>query len=67
MLQRLKDEWNIAILITTHYMSEAEFCDRVVLLRDGKKIIDDTVKNLYQIHPDAHNFEDIFLDYYNSN
>lgn len=64
MLQNLKEEWNIAILITTHYMSEAEFCDRVVLLKDGKKIADDTVKNLYQIHPDAHNFEDIFLDYY---
>jgi ribosome-dependent ATPase len=64
MLQRLKEEWNIAILITTHYMSEAEFCDRVVLLKDGKKIADNTVKNLYRTHPDAHNFEDIFLDYY---
>ncbi len=64
MLQKLKVRWNIAILITTHYMSEAEFCDRVVLLRRGKKVADDTVEALYRRFPDAKNFEEIFLHFY---
>ncbi|ADN09365.1 ATP-binding cassette domain-containing protein [Sulfurimonas autotrophica] len=64
ILRKLKEQWNISILITTHYMSEAEYCDRVVLLKQGKKIADDTIENLYQSHPDANTFEDIFLSYY---
>jgi len=64
LLKLLKEKWGISILITTHYMSEAEYCDRVVLLRDGKKIADDTVENFYKKHPDANNFEEIFLEYY---
>ncbi|AKF25613.1 response regulator receiver protein [Sulfurovum lithotrophicum] len=66
MLHRLKISWGISILITTHYMSEAEYCDRVVLMRQGRKIADDTVKALYAKHPEARNFEDIFLSYYRS-
>ncbi len=64
MLKLLKQKWGISILITTHYMSEAEYCDRVVLLKRGKKIVDDTVENLHKKHPDAKSFEDIFLYYY---
>ncbi|WP_201352904.1 ATP-binding cassette domain-containing protein [Hydrogenimonas urashimensis] len=64
MLQLIKERWGIAILITTHYMSEAEYCDRIVLLKQGKKIADDTVENLYKTYPDAKNFEEIFLQFY---
>ncbi|MFT7005119.1 MAG: ribosome-dependent ATPase [Sulfurimonas sp.] len=66
ILHRLKEVWGISILITTHYMSEAEYCDRVVLLKQGKKIADDTVENLYKQHPQAQTFEDIFLTYFRS-
>jgi len=66
ILKKLKEKWGISILITTHYMSEAEYCDRVVLLKDGKKIADDTLANFYASHPDAETFEDIFLTYYRS-
>ena len=66
ILKKLKEKWGISILITTHYMSEAEYCDRIVLLKEGKKIADDTVSNLYTSHPDAKTFEDIFLAYYRS-
>jgi ribosome-dependent ATPase len=64
MLHQLKTQWGISILITTHYMGEAEYCDRVVLLKEGKKVADDTVGNLYKAHPGAKDFEDIFLAYY---
>lgn len=64
ILRKLKEKWNISILITTHYMSEAEFCDRVVLLKQGKKIADDTIENFYKAHPDAKTFEDIFMTYF---
>ena len=64
LLRILKTNRDISILITTHYMSEAEYCDRVVLLKDGKKIADDSVKNLYKQHPQAKEFEDIFLEYF---
>lgn len=64
LLVALKEKWKIAILITTHYMSEAEFCDRIVLMRDGCKVADDTISNLYTAHPNAKTFEEIFLEYY---
>ena len=67
ILRKLKEQWHISILITTHYMSEAEYCDRVVLLKQGKKIADDTIEDFYKTHPDAKTFEEIFLTYYREN
>ncbi len=61
LVKELKEKMNMAILITTHYMSEAEYCDRVVLLKAGKKISDNTVENLHKKFPDAKNFEEIFI------
>jgi ribosome-dependent ATPase len=64
LIHQLRDKWGISILITTHYMSEAEYCDRVVLLKRGKKVVDDTVENLHKKFPDAKSFEDIFIRFY---
>ncbi len=64
ILRSLVKEWGISILITTHYMSEAEYCDRVVLLKEGRKVADEKVEVLHKLHPDAKSFEDIFLEYY---
>ncbi len=64
LLHQLKEKWGISILITTHYMTEAEFCDRVVVLKQGKKIVDDTPENLHKKFPDAKNFEEIFIKFY---
>ena len=67
LLHQLKQKWGISILITTHYMSEAEYCDRVVVLKQGKKIVDDTPENLHKKFPDAKTFEDIFVRFYEEN
>jgi len=64
LLEELKIKMGMAILITTHYMSEAEFCDRIVLLKDGRKVADNTIEELYKQFPHAKDFEDIFLEFY---
>jgi len=48
------------IFITTHYMDEAEYCDRVSIMVDGKIEALDSPKNLKkQFKVDAMN--DVFL------
>ncbi len=39
---------SVTILITTHYMSEAEHCDRVALMHAGRLVADDTPDRLRQ-------------------
>lgn len=36
----------VTIMVTTHYMDEAEYCSRVGMMRDGKLLALDTPKNL---------------------
>ncbi|HEX9332926.1 MAG TPA: AAA family ATPase, partial [Anaerolineales bacterium] len=35
-------EGGVTILVTTHYMDEAEYCERVGIMRDGKLLAMDT-------------------------
>src|SRR5271154_2095644 len=37
-LEILRDEENVAILVTTHLMEEAEHCDRLAILNEGKLV-----------------------------
>ncbi len=64
LLHQLKTKWGISILVTTHYMSEAAYCDRIVVLKRGKKIVDERVEDLYREFPNAQSFEEIFLQIY---
>lgn len=41
ILYRLSRVHNVAILFTTHYMSEAESCDHIVLMFAGRVVADD--------------------------
>ena len=41
-------ESGVTILVTTHYMDEAEYCERVGVMRDGKLLAMDTPTNLKQ-------------------
>ena len=42
ILFRLSREEGVAILVTTHYMSEAEHCDHLALMYAGRVVADDT-------------------------
>ncbi|HEX2697481.1 MAG TPA: ABC transporter ATP-binding protein [Anaerolineales bacterium] len=41
-------ESGVTILVTTHYMDEAEYCERVGIMRDGKLLAMDTPSKLKQ-------------------
>jgi ABC-type multidrug transport system ATPase subunit len=45
MLYRLKEQ-GITILVSTPYMDEAELCDRIALIQDGRFLKIDTPKNI---------------------
>lgn len=61
-LKSLKER-GMTILLTTHYMEEAEsLCDRILLMKDGKKIAEGSVKELVDASP-YDNLEDAYLWY----
>ncbi|MEA3216763.1 MAG: type transport system ATP-binding protein [Acidimicrobiia bacterium] len=43
---RLKDEQDITLFLTTHYMDEAEYCDRIAIIDNGTIVALDTPANL---------------------
>jgi len=52
------------ILYTSHLLDEAEqICDEVVIIDEGKFVIDGTPKELITNTPDAKKLEDVFLHY----
>jgi ABC-type multidrug transport system ATPase subunit len=51
MLKRLKAQ-GITILVSTPYMDEANLCDRIALIQNGKILSVDTPNNLSQSYPD---------------
>jgi ABC-2 type transport system ATP-binding protein len=47
ILQRLRDEHKISLILTTHYMEEAEFlCERIVMLNKGKILAQGTLNEI---------------------
>ncbi len=59
-ITRLKREEDITIFLTTHYMDEAEYCDRIAIMDQGRIVVLDTPealkesvgKDRVQIHTD---------------
>lgn len=50
-LKKLKEE-GMTIFLTTHYMEEAEtLCDRIFLIKNGKKVTEGTVKEIIDASP----------------
>lgn len=58
ILKALKQK-GITIILTTHYMEEAEYlCDRILLMKQGKKVIEGTVEEVISTHK---NLEEAYL------
>ena len=51
MFHRLADE-GTAVLVSSHVMDEAERCDRLLLMRDGQLLADDTPRRAPRAHRD---------------
>ncbi|MFW9780207.1 MAG: ABC transporter ATP-binding protein [Candidatus Heimdallarchaeota archaeon] len=49
------------ILVTTHYLNEAEWADRVGVMRDGRMVAIDTPRNL-MVKTNSQNMEEMFLN-----
>ena len=45
-IEELKQNEDITIFLTTHYMDEAEYCDRIAIIDNGKIVVLDTPEAL---------------------
>lgn len=50
---------NITVFVTTHYMDEAEYCNRISIMVDGKVEAMDSLTNLKQRF-ETHSMDDVF-------
>jgi ABC-2 type transport system ATP-binding protein len=50
----------ITVFVTTHYMDEAEYCDRVSIMSEGKIVAVDTPAKLKEQY-DAKTVEEVFI------
>lgn len=72
LIEKVRDR-GISVVMTTHYMDEAEvLCDRIAVMDNGKIVAIDTPKNLIkqllkrgfkkEQHVEQANLEDVFID-----
>ncbi|MCV9927177.1 ABC transporter ATP-binding protein [Flavobacterium sp. LS1R49] len=52
MLKKLKEQ-DITIIVSTPYMDEANLCDRIALIQEGKILSIDSPKNIIDNYPDV--------------
>lgn len=63
ILKRLKDELNTSLILTTHYMEEAEFlCDRIVMMDHGNILADGPLEKLLRDFDNARNLDELFIN-----
>ena len=51
----------ITVFVTTHYMDEAEYCDRISIMNEGKIVALDTPENLKKQY-EAESVEEVFIN-----
>jgi len=59
MIYRAADE-GITIFVTTHYMDEAEYCDRVSIMNEGRIVVSDNPQGLKKKY-NAHSVQEVFV------
>ncbi|PQZ51584.1 ABC transporter ATP-binding protein/permease [Ochrobactrum sp. MYb15] len=62
ILADLSRKDNVTIFVSTHFMNEAELCDRISLMHAGKVLISDTPKAI-TVSRNAATLEDAFIAY----
>ncbi|HEY6914550.1 MAG TPA: ABC transporter ATP-binding protein [Paludibacter sp.] len=63
ILKNLKEEKNTSLILTTHYMDEAEFlCDRIIIMDQGNILADNTLGNLLAKYNGARNLDELFIN-----
>lgn len=50
----------ITVFVTTHYMDEAEYCDRISIMNEGRIVALDTPENLKKMYK-AQSVEEVFI------
>ena len=65
MIQRIQQQRNLTVLITTHYMDEADkLCDRVAIVDHGKLVVLDSPEALKASIPGENaTLDDVFVHY----
>lgn len=64
LIRRLSDKLGMTVIVTTHNLVEADYCDRIAIMNEGKVIAIDTPENLrkdfirnsgevYEVYPEA--------------
>ncbi len=62
MLSDLSRKDNVTIFVSTHFMNEAELCDRISLMHAGKVLVSDTPAAIVKSRS-ANSLEDAFVAY----
>jgi ribosome-dependent ATPase len=62
ILSDLSRKDNVTIFVSTHFMNEAEFCDRISLMHAGKVLISDTPARIME-ERSAHTLEEAFIGF----
>jgi ABC-2 type transport system ATP-binding protein len=61
-LERLNDALGMTVMLTTHYMEEADrLCDRVAIVDHGRIVVEGTPDELKRTHGGAGTLEDVYL------
>ncbi|MFH0919858.1 MAG: ABC transporter ATP-binding protein [Fibrobacterota bacterium] len=60
LLRELK-EGGMTLLVSTPYMEEAEYCDRLALLHQGRVLMEGTPAGLLSAYPAAKRMQDLFF------
>ena len=63
ILLRLKKEFNTSLILTTHYMEEAEFlCDRLIIIDHGIILSQGSLQEILDLNGGQRNLDELFIN-----